>query len=605
MPELVGYTGVVQGTEMVGYTSADGYTAVVASGVTSGHTGTTPVTAATRQATHSRSVTTPPVPGSAYDQAIGTDATSVGPSSAARPFDLDEVREIEEADLDDEPAEQGRQPNLEASTAATADRDGEATAGAIARLVDRLVDLERHARLSPQPTNSALEEAWRALTGPPTEAPFGGQHPVHLIGELATAGFDRQLEAALAASPPSNLGVAYLQGIGQAVITGLVSASSGIVSTQVDPIGAALNQAWSLVDEIETRVEQGQSLLTAVNGVLNPITRAAAAWNAADAAAGAALDAAAMGDWLEAVKLSRAAGRQAAGFSAAVVDTATTAAGWTKQVAERGRLRLKAQRRAPEPPTPPAPIPSGMGTTTTTTVPATPKSQPSPPAASTKPGQAQVPLSTPHPVWAKVPVVNPAKLASLLTYNKALYAGQLQAARQRLLGLTGRRRKRQRAAAMKAVYNTQERLDALEQQRRHPDRAYLYDVKVKGVETPAGLVRPRQIPGMRAADPDAPGRIFDVYEMRPDGTHRPRELKSVTTTIDSVPKSGGVTVAFNRGSQLGKQLGKTNALQDFATKTGGKIRLTGKALDGSDVELLMDPNTMSSTIVSDYGAFVQ
>jgi len=613
MAERAGYTGVVQGTEMVGYSSSDGYTGVVAARVTSGYTGAAPVTAApTRVAASRAPTTTPPVRQSRYDQAVQTNPVdTTAPGSTGQPLDLDEVREIDEEDP--EPEEAREQPGEDPPSGSVSEltppmsRDGtETTVSDLIGLVDRIVNLERQARLSPQPTNDALEGARRALTGTLTTAAFGGQHPVHLIGKLATA-LDDQVEATLATSPPSNLGVAYLHGIGQAVLSGLTSAGSGILAVTQDPIGTAINQARGLIDEIDARVDQGQSVLTAVNGVLNPVSRAGHAWNAAEDLAGAALEAAEDGDWVEATRLSRAAGRQAGGFSAAVVDTATMAAGGAKSLVRRRRLRPTVPRAAPVPPPPPSPrVPASPSTHPAIVPPASvkPQSQPSPPVPPTKPIQPAVPLSLPHKVWTKVPVVSPGKLDALHTYNRALYTGQLQAARQRLLNLTGSRRKRQRAAAMKPVYNTQERLDAIEQQRRNPDRAYLYDVKVIGVETPAGLIKPRQIPGMRAADPKSPGRTFDVYEMRPDGTHRARELKTATTTIESVPKSGGVSVAFNRGSKLGKQLAKTDALQDFATNTGGKIRVIGTALDGSAVELLLDPKSMRSTIVSDYGALI-
>ncbi|MFD4142806.1 hypothetical protein [Streptomyces sp. NPDC058572] len=651
MGDATGYTGVVHSAEQVGYSSAEGYTGVVSSPVVSGYTGAAPVTSHRGSGAVSGTGTprSSPTP-SRYDTVVRENAPGAYAATDYLPepptLDLDLVREVDETSPDPGPEvsqpvpapagppspSEGANPGPQADALRTepgplsrARGEDQALARALSSLVDDWLDLERRGRLSPGPIrNEALEPGLRSLSGPGALAPFGGPYPARLLGELAPL-LDEQIEQALDSAPATDLGVAYLQGLGQGLLSALAGTGAGLAGSALDPVGSAVSTASSLLAELRRRTDNGESLYEAANGVFNPVVQATEAWIEADELAGEALQAARAGDWREAAALSRAAGRRAFSFSTGVTDTLTAAAGAAKVPGRASRF-LRARNKSltssagspalsPLPP-PHAPHPSavpradgptprlasdGVGPLRPTSV----KRVPDGVTGSVQPGKPPMPAVRPpaprHPRWPNVPVLGRGKSARLRDMARATVEARLRDARRTLSALPKDLRSHHRAAAMKPVYNAQERLDALQQQLRHPDRAYLYDVEVLGVETPGGLVTPDRIPGMRAADGRHPGRTFDVYELRPDGSHRPRELKTSRTQLDAFPKRG-VQVQYKRGSKLGKQLRKTQALQDFAVQKGGRILVRGTALDGSSIRLSLDPGPMRSTVVADYDA---
>jgi hypothetical protein len=237
----------------------------------------------------------------------------------------------------------------------------------LAGLASTIANAQQRVAAQPQPApNRALEAARLALRGGtlpdfritpfaplPSLSPVG-IGPIYPFGQdLLGPGADalrQQAADVVAATRPSSLGIAYLQGIGLGLFDAAIGAAQGLAEAIANPIGSGLRQAKELMQQIDARIAQGESLWEAANSVLNPVARFFEEASVANALAGQAIEAA-KHDWSEAVRLSREAGRAAAAGGVAAAETFDLA---HRTVGRIRQLRTALPRRRGTPPTPPA-----------------------------------------------------------------------------------------------------------------------------------------------------------------------------------------------------------------------------------------------------------
>jgi hypothetical protein len=324
-----GYTGVVYSEYEAGYTSAEGYTGVVRGTMASGYTGaafvpSAPVTTKGGSAagpilvtTGGRSEVDPiPVTPSPYDGVAADRGTAPGAAlpldyrSAPPSVDSGISREEEEAEPPPPPPQDPAAGQLAPIEAPYSEGD-DARVGKIDELVRSLLSVGRQIRLSPVPEpNESLARAQRLLEKGLAPVPLGSRivegepdllqelwprmpEPKafgrDLVGRLADF-LDQKVAETLAQSKPNNLGVAYLQGILQEVLSTMIQATRSTTEQNIDPVGTTLDLAKGLVEAIRGRMDkEGESFWEAVDSVLNPVTKLVRAGEQANEIAGEAL----------------------------------------------------------------------------------------------------------------------------------------------------------------------------------------------------------------------------------------------------------------------------------------------------------------------------
>ncbi|OAA20996.1 hypothetical protein UG55_106633 [Frankia sp. EI5c] len=637
MTTQAGYTAITYSDVTAGYSSSAGYTGVVHTELPVGHTGTTPVTAAVARRGAAGTATA-----TAVAEAVGVAAAvPVDAGTAARSGYDDVLAEPGTAPGSETPTIPRAGPpiavrsapapipagddDIEDGSADTATDHGPDATDSLLPLLDTVVD-------------EWLSLRERARLSPPATAPLGWPAAVPLLrvaplDALATV-LDEQVDQVLARSRPATLGEAYLQGILAEGLSTLTHAAAGQADTLLDPQGAAIRATLDLIRQLSEHLAQGESFWEAVNSTLNPMVGVLEHGWQANEIAGAALRASQAGHIRESVELAREAGREAARAAAALVATVTTAGLGPKGAPTRrgggsrprtGTHTPPPARRPTGPPTPPPPPPPP------TPPPPTPPPPPSPtpprPAHPVRSGDVPPPPPTRgpaftdgavrpggrpvvqypvlpaarHPVWRALPQLDRGTLLLRRAAGERLLARQRIQWKARLDQLSAPQQARQRSLLAKPIWNTLERLDAIEFSLAHPDRAVAVNAKVVGVVLPDGqLVAPRQIAGVAAADPRHPGLVFDSYEFRPDGTHGPREIKVVDSVLSAYPSGAREVPRFLPGEKLGRQVAKADALRAFAVDGGGRIRLSMFGLNGENLVLDVDPGTMRRTAVSTY-----
>lgn len=442
---------------------------------------------------------------------------------------------------------------------------------------------------------------------------------------------DQQVAETLAQTKPNNLGVAYLQGISQEVLSTMIRATRSTTELLLDPTGTVLDSAKGLVEAIRGRMDkEGESFWEAVNSVLNPVTRLVRAGEQANEIAGEALAAARRGELDNAVRLAREAGRSATQSGLAAADLYSMGTGVAGAYSRaRGTLqRLPTRRRgipdippeAPRPSRPPQPqsrpravTPDGVpGRSEVDPIPVAPPSRPRPDGltgtvihdgAGGPQRPAPVVVSRPHPAQPEVPVFDRQWVEPVRQMREQLHKIQQAEAAEQVRALPPEQRLdtkyRNTRPAVKAGYNSKEWLTAADLQLAYPDRGYLTEVELVSVVRRDGVEIPAREIGM-AIDPKRPGRKLDVLEVRPEGTYRDYELKTTTSIEEAYPAKGVEVKDFKKSTVLGTEIRKANAVFDYAVANNGKVRVSGKALDGQRVELELDPALFRGTTPSTY-----
>jgi hypothetical protein len=292
-----------------------------------------------------------------------------------------DVRSEPATQEEEEAAAEADQAATDAADAAVAER-----AQALAQFVTGIANAQRRYSARPQPTPyRALETAKELLRGNITPnlqlSPFspipqlsslsvenGGAadyspYPQELLGPGADL-LREQAAKVVGLSRPTDLGWAYLQGVGLGLFDAAADVLQGLAEAAANPIAAAIRQKAQIVEAIDQRIAQGESPWEAANNVLNPVVlfnnqleRFSYQAQLANEIAGRALDAASGHDWDEAVRLSREAGRAAAGGGVSVVGAYNIA---SNTIAAAGAFAGAVRRRPsrtlpPAPPTPPVP----------------------------------------------------------------------------------------------------------------------------------------------------------------------------------------------------------------------------------------------------------
>jgi hypothetical protein len=654
--DQAGYTGVVQSDVQVGYTGASGYTGIVHDSVASGYTGTAeaPVTAKPR-AVGTRESTTAREPAMS-----SSDAAPRSPYDAAV-LDQGEAPGVDEP-LDYSLTAPGESPSGAASQADHEQTTGQADAvaaersAAVADLASALAQAQQRVAITPEPAPNralALAEAalrsgsvggdwtnqWRWPLGAFPGANPGRQDPWRVPGpylwskDLLGIGSEqlRRLAAdAIAHTRPTNLGMAYLQGIGLGLFDTAVGAAEGIAGAAVDPVGTAIEQASAVMHAIDDRIARGESVWEAANFVLNPLVRLGEAAIEANDLAGQALASARHGDWNEALRLSRDAGRSAASGGVASAEAVGTAVGALETA---GALRATVRRlRGPSGPSAPhPPVGSEAPAAPRSPRPPEPQDPPSvprprnevdpnheirglPPDAVTgkvfRNGPERLParpLERPHPANPQVPVFDRDYVRmqqilqeGVLDYERGVALGELER-------LPASRRLREgrgsdRIATAKRVFNELEQATALQAAVTHPDHGFLTQLEILHVRTPAGEVAPSTINS--AFGKGSKGRIADHLDLAPDGTYTLAENKRWTAIVDSYSRRGGVQGGGLRpSSSLGRQVRNETNIFDYARRNQGSVvRVRGRAFDGRVVELDLNPSLYRGPAPTPYGS---
>jgi hypothetical protein len=605
-----GYTGVVESTVAAPYTGAEGYSGVVYSTIESGFTGVAagpgqvgpaaqaPVTRAPRRAG-------PGVTPSPYDQAVMTGgsapASNTATSYAPAPPDLSDQDLEALADAGDSAAESGT----------TTPQGTDTNADLIDQLVEDYVNVQRQVQLSPMPEPSrAVQEARRLLQGPPGQPLAELPSLQSLIGNGADW-MQNQAAQAIASARPATLGDAYLQGIMQELASAMISTGANAVSSSVDPVGATIQTARQLIGSISDHMSQGEGFWEAVNSTLNPVVQVLERAYDANQIAGQALAAYQAGNWDEAVRLARLAGRNALQSSSAVVDTVGTATGLAEagqRVAAKVRnWRQRPPGQLPAPPhLPPMPEPEPLPGARQPV----PGMEPSPrsevdgvPAAGGPrsdgitgtvvhgeggpPAPVLAPPATAYPTFPQVEVPSPARLRADLGELQALYKSQQASAASQLAALPQSERldPQVRNPMASAAINTKQKMTTIYNQLAHPDLAYLNQVSLDVVTNTGEVIRGADVPGVGT------GRIPDAVALYPDGSWDPLEYKSEESLRNAYPAGPNVTVqAFKQSTPLGDQLARQQKIIDYAKSNGYQLQLRGTPLGGGPrVDVVVSP----------------
>jgi hypothetical protein len=639
------YSGVIQSGEVAGYTGAGGYTAAAPvygssssnkasamAGYTGGqgYTGAVPVYGST-------SSTNAPVTEKSRRAPAPADTSSTTSQSTPRPGRTDSaadsvVMEYGEAPgqlppfdysppppPDPLPANEAAAEELETTTADNADRHTAEEALTLAQLAMGLLQAQQRYAAHPEPEpNNALERAMRFLEtvgGAQRLGPLSGLPPVidpqllpnfhktfaaypqDLLGAAADV-LRAQAAAVIASTRPTNLGIAYLQGVGLGLFNAAVGIGEGIARTasEVSVIGG-LRQAVQVMEQIDERIAQGESPWEAANSVLNPLVRITEQVILANEIAGEAL-ATAPYDWKEAVRLSRQAGEATANASATAVETilpGRQAAAGARRFHPAMRRRTARGTRPPIPATPPGRRP------------------PSPPDSVTgkvyRNGPQRLPsrpLSRPHPAHPAFLIFDRDFLRVLnelekgvMQHTQAVASGKQEALPSGLRLKEGQGS--QRFTNAKTVYNALERRTALSTALAKPDHAYLVQVRIVGVRLANGQVV--NINQINKSMGRTKGRIAEHLDMAPDGTYTLAENKRVSTLLESYSKRGGVTGArILPSSALGKQLAReTNVFNYAKARSGAKVIVEGEMFDGQTVTADLEPADYRGATPTPYG----
>ena len=387
------------------------------------------------------------------------------------------------------------------------------------------------------------------------------------------------------------------------------------------------------MEEIDARIARGESPWEAAKNTLNPfpgliesnpISRFVGAAKRANQLAGEAIEAAGH-DWEKAIRLSREAGRAAAGGGMAAVDAYTIARGTIARGKKvKGAIKRRVGTRGgpgipltpPPPPPLPSPRPNGaIGPQTAPSPPSRPRSEVDPirvlpPKSGPVTGKVYrngpeitraPPLTRQHPAYGRVPIEDRAVRRYMQIMQKGLVDYERGVAVKKKEKLptptTPEQVNRQRLRVSKKIYNEMERETVLAAAVANPNNAYGTQVVIKGVKLPDSTFKP--IREINASFGKEKGRIAEYLELRPDGTYTFAENKFPWTITESYSE----TQPLRFVDKLGSQIRRENNVLDFAQQqgSGARVIVDMKTLNGEDIrDLELDPQGWIGSTVTPY-----